>query len=56
MKKMAGLSREEYRIMGEKAVANAKRDFDADQYLKNLVQYYEQVRRSYGKNRSSNIT
>lgn len=56
MKKMAGLSREEYRIMGERAVANAKRDFDADQYLKKLVQYYEQVRRSYGKNRSSNIT
>lgn len=56
MQRMAGLSKEDYRSMGEKAVQNAKRDFDADQYLKKLLQYYEQVRRSYGKNRSSNIT
>lgn len=56
MKKMARLSKEDYQSMGEKAVANAKRDFNGDEYLKKLVKYYEQVRRSYGKNRSSNIT
>ncbi|WP_394922838.1 glycosyltransferase [uncultured Robinsoniella sp.] len=56
MQRMAKLSSDEYRGMSEKAVANAKRDFDADQYLKKLLKYYEQVRSSYGKNRSSNIT